>query len=146
MFSVPWPSKNPFWIFCHKHSKATTFWLFTILVIRLDGGSNNAGRIEIYYNGTWGTVCDDDWDMNDARVVCRQLGFSYVLGAYQSSHYGQRTILLGDVNCFGNESSLFSCRHAGVGNHTCSHSGDASVQCGSTGGEIKIIAKNKLCI
>ena len=89
------------------------------------------------YNGTWGTVCDDSWDINDARVVCRHLGFSYAVAAYGSAHYGQGTgaILLDDVSCLGNESSLFSCRHRGVGIHNCRHSEDASVRCGNIGGE-----------
>ena len=93
--------------------------------------------MEVYYNGTWGTVCDDHWDVNDAHVVCRQLGFSYALNAYQSARYGQGTgpILLDDVGCFGNESSLFSCKGLAVGYHNCRHSEDASVRCGNTGGE-----------
>ena len=112
--------------------------IFTVLAVRLVGGSDNAtGRVEVYYNGAWGTVCDDDWDISDARVVCRQLGFRYPLNAYRNAHYGQGTgpILLNRVNCLGSESSLFSCKHSGVGNHNCGHSKDASVRCGNMGGE-----------
>ena len=93
--------------------------------------------MEVYYNGTWGTVCDDNWDIDNADVVCKQLGFRDALDAYGSAHYGQGTgpILLDDVNCKRDESSLLSCRHSGVGNHNCHHSQDASVRCRGNGGK-----------
>ena len=111
---------------------------FLILDIRLVGGLDNAtGRVEVYYNGTWGTVCDDFWDINDAHVVCRQLGFHDAVAAYRNATHGQGTgpILLDDVDCWGNEISLFSCRHSGVGIQNCDHHKDASVQCENTEGE-----------
>ena len=116
-----------------------TLIIFTGLAVRLVNGSDNAtGRVEIYYNGAWGTVCDSGWDINDAHVVCRQLGFLYALNVYYSARYGQGTgqILLSGFRCRGSESSLFSCGHDGVGIHYyCDHSRDASVRCGNTGGE-----------
>ena len=75
-------------------------------MIRLAGGPDNAtGRVEVYYNNTWGTVCYDKWDIDDARVVCRQLGFRNALAAYRNAAYGRGTgpILLDDVDCLGNE-------------------------------------------
>ena len=78
-------------------------------------------------------MCDDGWDSADAQVVCRELGFSRVVSAYQSAHFGRghRHIWLDDVQCRGNESSLDQCHHNGVGNHNCGHSEDAGVACQS---------------
>ncbi|CAB4041553.1 Deleted in malignant brain tumors 1, partial, partial [Paramuricea clavata] len=99
--------------------------------VRLVGGSRNEGRVEVYYNGTWGTVCNDGWDINDARVVCSQLGFDDAKHAYTSSYFGQGSgqVWLDNVGCTGRESSLFSCIHGGVGIHDCRHSQDVGVRC-----------------
>ena len=106
-----------------------------ILAVRLVGGSHDEGRVEVYYNGTWGTVCDDFWDIRDARVVCRQLGFPDAEAAYRNANFGQGIgqIWLDNVGCTGYESSLFSCSHSGVGSHNCGHSEDAGVRCNDTG-------------
>jgi hypothetical protein len=93
--------------------------------------------VEVYYNGRWGTVCDDGWDINDARVVCRQLGFTGAVRAYQGNRVSDGTgpIWLDEVNCRGSESSLSSCSHNGLGVHDCSHYEDAGVLCSGTPGK-----------
>ena len=106
----------------------------TLASLRLIGGSGpGEGRVEIYYRGTWGTVCDDNWDKNDARVVCRQLGYSFAVSAPHSARFGQGSgkIWLDDVQCQGNESFLGNCRHRPLGENNCGHHEDASVICSS---------------
>ena len=85
----------------------------------------------MYYNGEWGTVCDDGWDRNDATVVCRQLGFYSSVRAYGSARYGKGTgpIWLSSLSCIGNESSLFDCDQSSVSTKNCTHSDDAAVYC-----------------
>uniref|UniRef100_A0A3Q4HYE0 HHIP like 1 n=1 Tax=Neolamprologus brichardi TaxID=32507 RepID=A0A3Q4HYE0_NEOBR len=99
--------------------------------VRLVGDTrSDRGRVEIYINGEWGTVCDDLWTLVNARVVCRQLGFQHALKAAKNSEFGEGKdlILLDDVQCVGTESSLLDCRHAGVGTHNCAHYEDAGAQ------------------
>jgi len=102
-------------------------------LLRLVGGSSfNEGRVEVNYNGRWGTVCDDGWSSTDAGVVCRQLGFGSSGTAIGSASFGQGSgpILLDSVTCSGSESTLASCGHLGVGiTRSCSHSEDAGVRC-----------------
>ena len=86
----------------------------------------------MYYNGEWGTVCDDGWDTADATVVCKQLGFHSPARTRISAIYGQGTgpIWLSRVSCFGNESNLFECAQLNISTKNCTHSDDAAVECG----------------
>ena len=96
----------------------------------MGGPSHRQGRVEIFYNGAWGTVCDDSWDDTDAAVVCSQLGYSGG-EALEDCEYGEGSgnILLDDVMCEGWESSLTDCSSNGWESHNCGHFEDAGVNC-----------------
>ena len=114
-------------------------FIYTGAAVRLvGGGSYNEGRVEVYYNYQWGTVCDDGWDDTDAGVVCRQLGFGSSGTAIGSAGFGQGSgsIWLNNVTCTGSESTLVSCGHHGVGNtRSCYHYEDAGVRCSKSSKE-----------
>ena len=105
--------------------------------IRLQGPSSGKGigRVEVYYSGQWGTVCDDSWDRNDAVVACRQLGYDNAIRSLQGGQVpnGRGQIWLDDVACTGNEQNLLACPHRGFGSHNCRHTEDAGVECYRSG-------------
>ncbi|NXQ49997.1 DMBT1 protein, partial [Catharus fuscescens] len=92
------------------------------------------GRVEISYSGGRGTVCDDSWDLQDAQVVCRELGCGSAVAATSNAFFGEGSgsIYLDDVNCTGSEASLLQCANNGWGVHNCGHKEDAGVVCSGT--------------
>ena len=107
--------------------------------MRLVGGSlPNEGRLEVYYNGEWGTVCDNGWDDYDSSLVCSQLGFKSSTLSRQFKP-GTGRILLDSITCTNKDTVLASCAHFGVGIiSVCDHSKDVGIKChGMMSHEIK---------
>nr|XP_033811817.1 HHIP-like protein 1 [Geotrypetes seraphini] len=104
-------------------------------IVRLVNSANltDRGRVEIHVNGVWGTVCNDHFDSRAALVVCRQLGYLYVLKVAKKAEFGEGVglrILLDDVKCTGSEGTLLECQRSMIGKHDCTHQEDVGVVCG----------------
>ena len=104
----------------------------------VNGTGPHEGRVEVYRSGEWVTVCDDTWDIKDAAVVCRQLGYPTALVAVPFAGFGEGTtnnIWLDDIGCTGSELNLTDCSSSTYGwSRGCTHDEDAGVVC--SGGTI----------
>ena len=105
------------------------------LTIRLvNGDAPSEGRVEVFYGGQWGTICDDLFDVNDANVICRQLGY---MGGTPASFrtFGEgstsQPIWLDNLACVSDEGNISSCPNIldSIGDHNCVHFEDVGVHC-----------------
>ena len=107
--------------------------LFTVTV-RLAGiddtNVNYAGRVEVFYKGKWGKICRDKWDINDVKVLCRQLGFRSALAEFIGIVIKDEnvSIVMSNVACRGTESALGPCSHAD-GDDNCVDDTGAQAMC-----------------
>ncbi|XP_025103062.1 deleted in malignant brain tumors 1 protein-like [Pomacea canaliculata] len=126
-----------------RYRVVTTYLMYLLLVpslaqqltARVVGGTAEAGRLEIFYNETWNTVCRLDFGQEEALVACRMLGFNSTTAvAMKSDKYGagSGSILFSDLQCVGNETSLAQCQHPGLYRHNCEHWQDVGVVCNIT--------------
>ena len=128
----------------NKNAKFLYFTHFCFTVRLVNGNTNYEGRVEVYHNGVWGTVCDDGWDWNDAQVVCNELDLGYAVSAIPNAFYGQGSgqIWLDNVDCVGTEGTIRNCSHRGWGSHNCNHGKDASVKCSFSGNNSNFLKLN----
>ena len=107
--------------------------LFTVTV-RLaginDSNVNYTGRVEVLYKGKWGKNCRDEWDMNDAKVVCKQLGFESALAEFIGIDIKDEnvSVVMSNVDCRGTESAWESCSHTD-GHDNCVDDTGAQAMC-----------------
>uniref|UniRef100_T1E173 protein-lysine 6-oxidase n=1 Tax=Cupiennius salei TaxID=6928 RepID=T1E173_CUPSA len=100
--------------------------------LRLIGGKTpREGNVEIYHMGTWGSICDDEWDLREANIACRSLGFPNATRGTHNSEFGRgrRKIWMDNLYCKGDEGNLDSCRFDGWGSHDCAATEAAGVIC-----------------
>ena len=125
------------WLNVYEVQLLRIFSTYLLSTVRLasSASSPSSGRVEVRYKGIWGTICDYSWDLQDANVVCRQLGYDGALFVPRRAIFGRGAgqIWLSRVQCLGNETSISQCRHMGWGVHYCQHSSDASVVCRPAG-------------
>lgn len=120
-------------------------YCFIILVIkiavRIVGAKSSPpeGSLQVFYNNTWGWVCDGQWDNQNADVVCRELGLNKSSAAQivAASSQEHGTIWTNNIQCVGNESLLFSCPHDGWKlNGSCRNNQRAGLVCSGSDGEM----------
>ena len=134
------PFDHPIYQCFHHHTFESTppnpllGTLYHPVAVQLANGSSEVeGRVEVYINGEWGTVCGLSWDPLDGKVVCRQLGYKGVNRTYSNTsqhNFGEGTGLswLSDLRCTGSEANLLQCPHDGIG-IGCLHFRDVGVVC-----------------
>ena len=98
----------------------------------VNGADQYEGRVEIKIRGEWGTICDDNWDFDNANVVCKQLRYNGAITYLPRAQFGEGRdrIWLDNVNCDGSETNLLDCTYS-LGTHDCVHNEDVGVRCQS---------------
>ena len=105
-------------------------YCFTVRLV--DGPTKYEGTVEVYHNGKWNTVCDNEWDLNGAQVVCKRLGFGNAVAATYSEINGQNgdSIWFGSLDCIGTEWTIGNCSQGRLGDFFC-YLGHPKVKCTS---------------
>ncbi|KAM6217198.1 CD5 antigen-like [Rhynchocyon petersi] len=105
----------------------------TVDTVRLVNGLGRCkGRVEVKYQNQWSTVCKEGWNLQAAKVVCRQLGCGRAIltrGCFDKAFQGQGPIWPNQVSCSGKELTLQDCLSTPWENSSCTHEEDTWVHC-----------------
>uniref|UniRef100_A0A803JQ18 Soluble scavenger receptor cysteine-rich domain-containing protein SSC5D n=1 Tax=Xenopus tropicalis TaxID=8364 RepID=A0A803JQ18_XENTR len=125
---MPQPSSVPY---ANGKNRVGVICSESLLIRLVDSPHRCAGRVEVYHQGQWGTICGDSWDKADANVVCRQLNCGHAISISTMSHHetGNGTAWLSGINCTGSETALWQCPFNNWGQHSCTKKQDARVNC-----------------
>ncbi|KAE8587952.1 hypothetical protein XENTR_v10022221 [Xenopus tropicalis] len=125
---MPQPSSVPY---ANGKNRVSVICSESLLIRLVDSPHRCAGRVEVYHQGEWGTICGDSWDKADANVVCRQLNCGHAISISTMSHKetGNGTAWLSGINCTGSETGLWQCPFNNWGQHSCTKKQDARVKC-----------------
>lgn len=111
-----------------------------------------SGRLEVYHDGAWGTICDDAWDRTNAEVACRQLGLGPPQGGSLYDFQPSTTavdsmrIWMDDIYCTGGEATLQSCPFSGWGDENCDHSEDVGLSCALPNTMVMALDSDPTCV
>ncbi|XP_025101965.1 deleted in malignant brain tumors 1 protein-like isoform X2 [Pomacea canaliculata] len=130
----------------HSDHVGVTCDKFGPVTARLANGDRKAGRLEIFYNGKWSTVCNNGFGDKEARVACRMLGFNSSnarvdkAGVFRPWRKGKGRIAVSQVNCVGTESSVAECDYSSD-TSSCFHEDDVRVICNEDSTDLKLTAR-----
>ncbi|XP_068747392.1 hemicentin-1-like [Montipora capricornis] len=100
--------------------------------VRITGAKvGYGGRVEVFYRGRWGKICRNEWDINDVKVVCKQLGFRGALAEFMTGNITTDKsipVVMSDIACTGQESVLAQCNRSD-GDHRCPEDIGAQALC-----------------
>lgn len=129
---------------------STKLTFSSVAIVRLQGGSSIcSGRVEIFHNRVWGTVCDNGWDTVDAAVVCKQRGCGKPKTVYSNAAVygsGSGQIWMDGLSCTGREDSVEECTFSGWGVVSCTHTDDAGVICAGESDDRRKMANSEVLI
>ena len=102
-------------------------------LVQLSDGTNTSGRVELFFNGRWGTVCRNEFNKISGQVICRQLNLGYITRIADPGEFpvgkSDQPIWLDEIRCTGNEEWLSACPHSGYGRNGCKHNEDVAIIC-----------------